>query len=299
MLTKTWPFLFLNEFYLNKTTVNHVIGLSIITMWYACLIYHTYTCKCFIFTNWIQACYHDTMKTMAWIFIPLIHANIHMNIECKHMCPFRGKQKILFNIRKSRNMLNFIVLFCIWYHEWQYRDCFWNSMHWHNVHNGTICIFRTSDPLYYMVSVTVVSTGAGDDMLPNSFSPLKWRHNGRDSVSKHQPHDCLLNRIFRCRSKKTSKLRVTGLCAGNSPETGEFPAQMASYAKNVAIWWRHHGKMPLFVVSSVTADGLAPSCEGTRHIIIQVWTMYMYQTGTLIANQLIISRVYLIYMYSN
>ena len=27
---------------------------------------------------------------------------------------------------------------------------------------------------------------------------------------------------------------------GNSPETGEFPAQMASYAENVSIWWRHH-----------------------------------------------------------
>ena len=40
--------------------------------------------------------------------------------------------------------------------------------------------------------------------------------------------------------KKTSKLRVTGLCAGNSPGTGEFPAQMASYAENVSIWWRHH-----------------------------------------------------------
>ena len=41
--------------------------------------------------------------------------------------------------------------------------------------------------------------------------------------------------------KKTSKLRVTGLCAGNSPGTGEFPAQMASNAENVSIWWRHHG----------------------------------------------------------
>ena len=39
---------------------------------------------------------------------------------------------------------------------------------------------------------------------------------------------------------KTSKLRVTGLCAGNSPGTGEFPAQMASNAENVSIWWRHH-----------------------------------------------------------
>ena len=69
---------------------------------------------------------------------------------------------------------------------------------------------------------------------------LLWRHNGRDSVSNHQPHDCLLNRLFRRRSKKTSKLRVTGLCVGNSPGTGEFPTQMASNAVNVSIWWRHH-----------------------------------------------------------
>ena len=27
---------------------------------------------------------------------------------------------------------------------------------------------------------------------------------------------------------------------GNSPEAGEFPAQMASNAENVSIWWRHH-----------------------------------------------------------
>ena len=47
--------------------------------------------------------------------------------------------------------------------------------------------------------------------------PLHWRHNDHDGVSNHQPLGCLLNRLFRRRSKKTSKLRVTGLCAGNSP----------------------------------------------------------------------------------
>ena len=73
------------------------------------------------------------------------------------------------------------------------------------------------------------------------LNALQWRHNGRDGVSNQQPHDCLLNRLFRRRLKKTSKLRVTGLCAGNSPGTGEFPTQMASYAENVSIWWRHHG----------------------------------------------------------
>ena len=71
---------------------------------------------------------------------------------------------------------------------------------------------------------------------------LHWRHNGRDGVSNHQPHHCLLNCLFRYRSQKTLKLCVTGLWAENSPQTGEFPAQMASNAENVSIWWRHHGK---------------------------------------------------------
>ena len=71
-------------------------------------------------------------------------------------------------------------------------------------------------------------------------TPLQWRHNEHDHVSNHQPHDCLLKRLFRRRSKKTSKLRVTGLCEGNSSVTSEFPAQRASNAENVSIWWRHH-----------------------------------------------------------
>ena len=65
---------------------------------------------------------------------------------------------------------------------------------------------------------------------------LQWRHNELDGVSNHQPDDCLLNRLFKRRSKKTSKFRVTGLCV----VTGEFPAQRASNAENVSIWWRHH-----------------------------------------------------------
>ena len=61
--------------------------------------------------------------------------------------------------------------------------------------------------------------------------PLQCRHNERDGVSNHQPHDCLLNRLFGCRSKKASKSRVTGLWEGNSPVTGEFPVQRASIAE--------------------------------------------------------------------
>ena len=82
-----------------------------------------------------------------------------------------------------------------------------------------------------------------------AISPLQWRHNGRNGVSNHQPHHCLLNRLLRRRSKKTSELRVTGLCVGNSPGTGEFPAQMASCAENVFISWRHHDCEWLIVIN--------------------------------------------------
>ena len=72
------------------------------------------------------------------------------------------------------------------------------------------------------------------------LATLHWRHNGRDSVSNHQPHDCLLNCLFRRRSKKNTKApRHWPLC-GEFTGTGEFPAQMASNAENVSICWRHH-----------------------------------------------------------
>ena len=45
---------------------------------------------------------------------------------------------------------------------------------------------------------------------------LQWRHNDHGGLSNHQSRGCLLNCLFRRRWKKTSKLRVTGLCAGNS-----------------------------------------------------------------------------------
>ena len=72
---------------------------------------------------------------------------------------------------------------------------------------------------------------------------LRWRHNERDSVSNHQPHDCLLNGLFRRRSKKTSKLRVTGLCAGNSPGPVNYPhkgpvtRKMFPFDDVIMIWY--------------------------------------------------------------
>ena len=86
-----------------------------------------------------------------------------------------------------------------------------------------------------------------EDGLQYSRFPFQWRHNGYDGVSNHQPPHCLPKRSFRNTSKKTSKLRVTGLCAGNSPVTGEVPANMASNAENVFIWWSQQAYVPIAI----------------------------------------------------
>ena len=92
--------------------------------------------------------------------------------------------------------------------------------------------------------------------------PLQWRHNEHDGVSNHQSYDCLLNRLFRRRSKKTSKLRLTGLCEGNSPVIREFPAQKASNAENVFVWWRimhipENCSVELIIITKPTWHGQA------------------------------------------
>ena len=79
-------------------------------------------------------------------------------------------------------------------------------------------------------------------MLIHQIHHVQWRHNERDGVSNHRRLDCLPDRLFRHRSKKISKLRVTGFCEGNPPVTGGFPSQRTSEAENVSTWWRHHAK---------------------------------------------------------
>ena len=109
-------------------------------------------------------------------------------------------------------------LICAWTNEWV-----------NNRNAGDLKHHRSHNDVTVMAESIAMSRCQYD-------TSLRWRHNGCDSVSNHQPHHCLFNRLFGCRSKKTSKLSVTGLCVWNSQGTGEFPTQMASYAENVSIW---------------------------------------------------------------
>ena len=131
----------------------------------------------------------------------------------------------------------------------------------------------------FPVNTDALDPGPFWSRAQRNVETLQWRHNGCDSVSNHQPHDCLLKRLFRRRSKKTSKPRVTGLCAGISPGTGGFPAQMASYAENVPFddvimeTWRNK-----------------PSCcwgwgyqSGAKFIIEKEWVSELYCPITTLA----------------
>ena len=64
---------------------------------------------------------------------------------------------------------------------------------------------------------------------------LQWRHNEHYGVSNHR-----ISTVYSTVCSGADQINITGLCEGNSPVTGEFPAQMASNRENVSIWWRHH-----------------------------------------------------------
>ena len=70
--------------------------------------------------------------------------------------------------------------------------------------------------------------------------PLQRRHNRLDSVPNRQPYDCLLNRLFRRWSKKTSKLAslafVRGIHRGpvNSPH--KWPVTRKMFLFDDVMW---------------------------------------------------------------
>ena len=85
----------------------------------------------------------------------------------------------------------------------------------------------------------------------NGFNTLRWRHNGCDSVSNHQPYDCLLNHLFRRRSKKTSKLRVASFYVGihqgpvNSPHKWPVTRKMFLFDDVIMTWNKFVFSMPV------------------------------------------------------
>ena len=78
---------------------------------------------------------------------------------------------------------------------------------------------------------------------------LQWCQNERQGVSCHRRLDWLIKPLFRRRSKKISKLRITGLCEENPPGNSDssrkgpvtqkmFPFDGVVMTSDIS-WWRN------------------------------------------------------------
>ena len=93
----------------------------------------------------------------------------------------------------------------------QFKSCFFMLV-WTNLELNCRQFQTPWRPCYVTeINSNHISTFKFPVIWLQQYIPLQWRHSDRDGVSNHQPHHCLLKRLFRRRWKKTSKLRVTGL----------------------------------------------------------------------------------------
>ena len=142
----------------------------------------------------------------------LVYSWIELNVgEITVKCHWGdlGFIKIKGNYFKN---FSYLVLTCInksvidFFYDW----------HWFGYHYKKISIQFLSTEIQHKIAFASSA---------KHHNTLQWHHNECNGISNHQHLDCLLSHLFMRRSKKTSKLRVTGLCEGNSPVTSEFPAQ--------------------------------------------------------------------------
>ena len=160
---------------------------------------------------------------------------------------------VKMTVKRFRFLLNHINVFCLFdscsvkvkemivlgffFHKWSY--------HFHLSNDVHVVSWRF---WHYFVGNTYKAVNSCDNPYNHAWFPcygtLQWRHNERDGVSNHRCLDCLLDRLFSPRSRKTSKPRVTGLCEGNPPVTGGSHTQRSSNADNSSIWRRHHATIP-------------------------------------------------------
>ena len=94
---------------------------------------------------------------------------------------------------------------------------------------------------------------------------FQWRHNERDGVSNLQRLDCYSIVCSGADQRKHQSTASLTFVRGNSPMTGEIPAQRDSNAENVSIWWRHHDQLLWSVVINVN---LFHACRQLKYLAI-------------------------------
>ena len=84
--------------------------------------------------------------------------------------------------------------------------------------------------------LTIIMSRSIIGILDPWMYTLQWRHNGCHGLPNHRRLNYLLNRWFSLKSRKTSKLLVTGLCVRgihrstvNSPHKGPVTRKMSPF----------------------------------------------------------------------
>ena len=106
------------------------------------------------------------------------------------------------------------------------RNTHWFKSNWYEIHLKFILIYQLKNFIW-----TLYEWASG-------AITLQWHHNELDGVSNHQLHDCLLNCLYRHKSKKTSKLRLTWLV--NSPHKWPVTQKMLPF-HDLIIWIYYWG----------------------------------------------------------
>ena len=190
------------------------------------LLYEIYSRRRQMSQKWLLHVVSVTNSFLIWNdCVPFLWKTLHWLIYCKCMRPISQWWLIQAVVIWGDEHIFPVVIF----HRWFYFHLFGyktmnspqNWLKWLIIKANTAAFSHTTQ--WSVLCWSGVSCKPRSSIRNERWS-LQCRHNGCDGVSNYQRLDCLFNRLFSRRSKKTSKLRVTGLCARNSPVTSEFPA---------------------------------------------------------------------------
>ena len=133
------------------------------------------------------------------------------------------------------------------------------------------------------------STGAqsSNELQRLDCTTLQWRHNGHNGFSNQQPHDCLLNLLFRCRSKEHQSSASLAFVQGinwwpvNSLHKRPVTQKIFPFDGIIMIGYKyssvsngHQGRSPTLQAHYNSVSFL--TCTHNRHPIACLWKCIMY-----------------------
>ena len=159
--------------------------------------------------------------------------------------------EIRINCIYKNNFVYTPIFFSTWYH-WLTLSVIKNQLliSWNDFNNSTNSMFDITISIFDISKYLDIISEIKWEISATPEQILFWRFHYNDVImdamaSQITSRTTVYSSAYSgADKKKTSKLRVTGLCEGNSPVTGEFPVQRASNTENVSTWWRHHAYLP-------------------------------------------------------